>query len=184
MSVSEILKRVASQKGGVMLPPASSTDGGNASTDNQGFPNLSMSLGLGGLILPHHDEGLLLRARASHDSQQRAKMNTPVGGSHSAGGRGDATRIQVGENALLSDRHDGASRHVSGSQDLVGLQNVHKHELVKKGLPFGEADTRFKQDWTEDELDSLWTGITPLRSHIVFSGNILSNSNSLKLIFH
>jgi hypothetical protein len=131
MSVSEILKRVASQKGGVMLPPASSTDGGNASTDNQGFPNLSMSLGLGGLILPHHDEGLLLRARASHDSQQRAKMNTSVGGSHSAGGSGDATRIQ----------------------------NVHKHELVKKGLPFGEADTRFKQDWTEDELDSLWTGV-------------------------
>lgn len=159
-----------------MLPPALSTDGGNPTTDalpnvqsSQGFPNLSMSLGLGGLILPNHDEGLLLRARASHDSQQRSlnKTSTSLGGSHSSGGSGDATRIQVGENALLttgvSDRHEGgASRLVSGSQDLVGLQSVHKHELGKKGLPFGEADARIKQEWTEDELDSLWTGIAPL----------------------
>lgn len=184
MSVSEILKRVASHKGGSMLPPSSSTDGGNPSlslsTDalpnvqsSQGFPNLSMSLGLGGLILPNHDDGLLLRARASHDSQQRShnKMGTSLGGSHSAGGSGDATRVQVGENASLkscvSDRHeerslDGASRLVSGSQGMIGLQSVHNHELGKKGLPFGEADARSKQDWSEDELDSLWTGIASL----------------------
>jgi len=186
MSVSEILKRVANQKGGSLLSPVSSTDGGNPTLSltsdplpnvqsSQAFPNLSMSLGLGGLILPNHDEGLLLRARASHDSQQRShnKMDTSLGGSLSSGGSGDATGVQVGENALLTtgvSNHrlgrslDAAARLASGSQDIIGLQSVHKHELGKKALPFGEVDARFKQDWTEDELDSLWTGNSPLSS--------------------
>lgn len=190
MSMSEILRRVANKQGGVMLPPAS-TDGKSpsqflandllpsvlgTSLSSQGSPNLSMSLGLGGLNLTSQDQAFLVRALASHDSQNLArshnKTGTSLGGPSSSGGSGDATRVQVGETLLASgagDHHegkpsDGASRLLSSSQDMVGLQSVPKHEMGKKSPPFGESDARFKQGsqvepWSEDELDSLWTGV-------------------------
>jgi hypothetical protein len=176
-----------------MLPPAS-TDGKSpsqflandllpsvlgTSQSSQGSPNLSMSLGLGGLNLTSQDQAFLVRALASHDSQNLArshnKTGTSLGGPSSSGGSGDATRVQVGETLLASgagDHHegkpsDGASRLLSSSQDMVGLQSVPKHEMGKKSPPFGESDARFKQGsqvepWSEDELDSLWTGTTLL----------------------
>ena len=193
MSMSEILRRVANKKGRSMLPPAS-TDGRNSSQflsndilpnvlgtnqSSQGSPNLSMSLGLGGLNLSSQDQALLVRALASHDSQNLARSHNQtgpsLGGPSSSGGSGDAIRVQVGDTLLASgagDHHEGrtsdvGSRLLSGSQDMVGLQSVHKHEMGKKSSPFGESDARFEQGsqaepWTEDELDSLWTGITLL----------------------
>lgn len=173
-----------------MLPPAST--GGKHSSQyisndvlpnvlgtsqsSQGSPNLSMSLGLGGLNVTSQDQALLVRALASHDSQNLArsqnKTGTSLGGSSASGGSGDATRVQIGDVFGAGDHHearpsDGSARLFSGSQDMVGLQNIHKHEMGKKSSPFGETDTRFKhgsqvEPWTEDELDSLWTGTTLL----------------------
>lgn len=172
-----------------MLPPAS-TDGRNSSQflsndvlpnvlgtnqSGQGSPNLSMSLGLGGLNLTSQDKALLARALASRDSQNLApshnKTGTSLGRPSSSGGSGDATRVQVGETLTSgADDHyegkppDGASRLTSGSQDMVGLQSVHKHDMGRKSSSLGEADARFQhasyiEPWTEDELDSLWTGL-------------------------
>ncbi|KAG0562176.1 hypothetical protein KC19_9G124000 [Ceratodon purpureus] len=209
MNMSEILRRVANKKGGIMLPPAS-IDGRNSShltndvlpnvpginQSSQGSPNLSMSLGLGGLNLSSQDQALLVRALASRDSQNLApsqnKSGTSLGGASSSGGSGDATRVQFGETFLVSgagDRHegkflDGASRLLSGSQDMIGLQSVHKREMGRKSSPLGETDARFKQalqvePWTEDELDSLWTGVRRMGC-----GNWGAMLQDKRLIFH
>ncbi|XP_024393478.1 protein CHROMATIN REMODELING 4 isoform X4 [Physcomitrium patens] len=193
VTVSELLRRVSNKKGGSMLPPASS-DGRHSSQflsndvlpnvlgtnqSSQGSPNLSMSLGFGGLNLSGQDQGLLVRARASHDSQKLArshnKTGTSLGVPSSLCGSGDVTRVQGGDALLVSggsDHHEGRSsdgslRLLSGSQDMVGLPSLNKYELSKRSSPFGETYARFKQGshvepWTEDELDSLWTGVRRL----------------------
>ncbi|XP_024369738.1 protein CHROMATIN REMODELING 4 isoform X4 [Physcomitrium patens] len=210
MNTPELLRRIPNKKGGNILPPAS-TDGRSSSQllsngtlpnvlrskqSSQGSPNLSMSLGLGGLNLTIHDQALLVRARANHDSRNFArlhnKMVTSLGGPSFSGGFGDVTGVHMGETSLASDtvgHHEGRSlggalSFPSCSQDIVGLHSVHKHEMGKESLPFGENDARLKhgsqvEPWTEDELDSLWTGVRRIGC-----GNWAAMLLDQRLVFH
>ena len=184
LNVQESLRRVSNQKAGSRLPPMSaegqipvqellspdvdSTVLGN-SQQSQGSPNLSMSLGFGDLALSSHDQALLARARASHDSQLSARLQSKKGSSTIVPGSrfntGYATREQEPTSVFgNADYHsEGRTSEMGISRLFSGLQGVTVREGGGRRLHTGDDGDRVSQElrsepWTEDELDSLWRG--------------------------
>ena len=184
LSISEILRRRVSnpKSGGNMLPPVAadarthglfSASFPNILGTSQVTPNLSISLGPGELTLTSHDEALLARARASHDSQHLSRSHNKIGGSFGVlsqqqVGTGGTTGIQGVEASVAPGEGEGQlsstnMRLLSGAHDMTGMQSTSRRDSAERRLYAGEDDDRHQQDsevehWTEDELDALCIG--------------------------
>lgn len=183
LSISEILRRVSNQKSsGNMLPPVAAdarTHGlfnpsfPNILGTSQVTPNLSISLGPGELTLTSHDEALLARARASHDSQHSSRSHNKMGGSFGVlsqqqVGIGGTTGIKGVEPSVAPGEGEGRIsstnvRLLSGAHDMTSIQSTSRHDSADRRSSAGEDDKRQQQEsqvehWTEDELDALCIG--------------------------
>ncbi|CAK9230345.1 unnamed protein product [Sphagnum troendelagicum] len=179
----ELLQQTENQKGGSPLPQSTPDQRnsvqllpGNMEQQNKEqsprTPDLSMTLGFGGLALSSHEQALLARARANHDSQfavgpqTKSSAALPMAPGHRLN-PGDATRPQIQEMGLPfnNGNHLGQAiplqvGSIQKSYPLVGSQRGGQDRRSRRSQP-EEHDIVVNQvqTWTEDELDALWTGV-------------------------